>query len=464
MFFTVLLQIIFFSSLFTACSPHTIDLQPEPLTKGPIAYSIHPAEDAALNQAWYESFGDRKLSLLIREALANNLDIRQALARLAQAEAIMQQSAHRYYPEVNLNAGWSKKWEDGRQRSRQSDAGLALSWEVDAFNRLRSLATADRLLRDAAAHDVAAVRLNLAATMAETYYSAVAWHIQLNLLHEQAALDKKFLNLIELRFRQGVGTNVDVLQQRSQLSLTQSLIPPAEAALRVFENRVDVLLGMPPDAQNRTSSEDRFASVSDVPPLGVPTDLLLQRPDLRARRDRLVAVDADIAAALADRLPRLTLTGTYFYADGPGTTSPIGSIFANLVQPLLDWGRRKAVVERNQALYEEHLAAFTLAYLEAIEEVENALYQENRQREYVFLLNERRDVLEQNVAAAQEVFQQGLSDYLPVLNALQELRQVERNLVQQQLNLILQRIQLFRSLGSPIASKEKAVAKTKVKK
>lgn len=437
-------------AVLVSCAPHSINPDPQPLRTGPERYSQEAAANARLGKAWYESFGDAKLNRLISKALENNLDIYQAIARLAQAEAMLGQSARRHYPELELAAQWSKRWEDGRQRGRQTSLGASLSWEIDAFRRLRSMADSDRFLVEAANNDVDAVRLNLAATTAETYYSAVASHIQINLLHDQANYDQEFLKLVELRFQQGVGTNVDVLQQRSQLSLTQSLLPPALASLRTFENRLDVLLGQAPDARNRTSGADRFAEVGDLPPLGVPSDLLLERPDLRAARARLVAADADIGVAMADRLPRLTLTGSYYYEDGPGAINPLGTLLGGLVQPLLDWGRRKAEVERNKALYEEQLAAFTQAWLQAIEEVENALYQESRQREYVLLLNERRDVLEQNVAAAQEVFKQGLSDYLPVLDALQDLRQVERNLVQQQLQLILLRIQLFRALGSPI--------------
>jgi outer membrane protein TolC len=156
---------------------------------------------------------------------------------------------------------------------------------------------------------------------------------------------------------------------------------------------MDVLLGKAPDQEERTTADDRLASVGNLPPLGIPSDLLLHRPDLRAQRDRLVAADAAIGEAMAARLPRLTLTGSFFLVDSANASGPAGSLLAGLMQPLLDWGRRKAEVERNQALYEERLTTFTLTYLEAIEEVENILYRENRQREYVQLLDARRHIL-----------------------------------------------------------------------
>src|SRR5690606_4821068 len=159
--------------------------------------------------------------------------------------------------------------------------------------------------------DVEAVRLGLSAEVAEAYFSAIAQQLQLQLLREQAETDRKFLDLVSQRLEAGVGTNVEVLQQRSQLADNESLIPVAEAALRVFENRLDVLTGAAPDGKNRTEPQKNFAQLAALPPVGVPSDLLLNRPDLRALRNRLIAADAAIGEAIADRLPRVTLDGSY---------------------------------------------------------------------------------------------------------------------------------------------------------
>ena len=293
------------------------------------------------------------------------------------------------------------------------------------------------------------MRLALSAEVAEAYFNAVAQNLQLQLLKQQTGDDNKLLGLIQQRFDAGVGTNVEVLQQQSQLAENESLIPPAQSALRVYENRIDVLTGNAPDGADRTNDEDVFAQIGTLPPLGIPSDLLLSRPDLRAAQNRLIASDADIGAAIADRLPRITLNGSHIYSDGPiaGATT---SILAGLVQPLLDWGARKAEVERNKALYEERLAAFTQLYLEAIEDTENALYQEDRQREFIARLDARRGMLSKTVQASESIYRQGESDYLPVLDAVQDLRAVERALISERRNLVLLRIQLFRALGGPV--------------
>ncbi|MBM9536513.1 efflux transporter outer membrane subunit [Desulfobulbus alkaliphilus] len=439
--------------LLSGCSVHSIDPAPLPLQSGAASYAIEQADaDAVLRSRWYDSFNDPELSELIAQGLENNLDIRAALSRLEQADALTRQSTARLSPEINLNANTSGRWESGASRRTSSETGLALSWEIDAFNRLQSAATADQLLRSAAAHDVETARLTLTASLAATYYRAIAQHAVLALLHQQEQADKELLTLIELRWQKGVGTRIEFLQQQGQLVQTQSLIPPARAALRTEELRLDVLLGTAPDQEERTTADHRLATVGNLPPLGIPSDLLLQRPDLRAQRDRLVAADASIGEAMAARLPRVTVTGGLFLVDSANSSGPLGSLLAGLVQPLLDWGRRKAEVEKNQALYEERLTIFTRTYLEAIEEVENILYREHRQREYIQLLDARRHLLNQNLTLAQEQFGQGVNDYLPVLDALRSLHQVERDLVLQRLQLVLLRIQLFRALGAPVAT------------
>lgn len=434
-------------ALIAACSPHAVNTDPAPVATAGQGYS-ETSTAAPERSSWYDRFNDPALTTLVNTALNNNLDIRAAIARLSQAQAVSTQSRSALFPSVDIEADSEKQWEDGDAQEGESRIGAALSWEVDAFGRLSSALTSSRFEERAAAEDVEAVRLGISAEVAEAYYSAVAQQLLLKLLAQQTQTDRESLDLIQQRLDAGVGTNVEVLQQKSQLADNESLIPPAQANLRVFENRLDVLVAQAPDARDRTIPDKAFDDIGTLPAIGVPSELLLNRPDLRALKNRLVAADADIAAAVADRLPRVTLDGSFIFADT--ALSPVASILAGLVQPLLDWGRRKAEVERNEALYEEQLSQFTQAYLVAVEDVENALYRENRQREFIDRLETRRLTLSQSYDAAQAIYKQGESDYLPVLDSLQNLRAVERALVTERLNLILIRIQLYRALGGPV--------------
>lgn len=434
--------------LLAGCAPHDVNEDPNPLIGAQGAYSM-VSPGAPVVTPWYRTLGDPKLNALVEDALTHNMDVLQAMARLKQAEALSVQSRSTLFPSVNGSASSSKQWADGEGQETENGAGVALSWEIDAFGRLSSAAAADRLEERASAEDIEAVRLGISAEVAEAYFGAVAQRLQIVLLQNQTEVDNHLLNLITQRFEAGVGANVEVLQQKSQLAENQSLIPPAEAALRVYENRLDVLTGQAPDGADRTEKDDVFARIGTLPAIGIPSDLLLNRPDLRALKNRLIASDEEIAAAIADRMPRITLDGTHLFSDG--AISPVSSVLASLVQPLLDWGQRRAEVSRNKAVYEEDLAAFTKAYLEAVEDVENALYQEARQREFVEKLEIRQDVLNQSLKVAETTYREGESDYMPVLDAVQNLRAVERNIIGQRMNLVLQRVQLYRALGGPVA-------------
>lgn len=439
------------SALLTiGCQTHRIDRFPAPQETGGPRYSIGSPAPPFPGRVWWEAFGDAKLDGLIRKALGRNFEVTAALARLDQSAALSRQAEAVRLPQVDLVADIRKEWIDGDSQERVYRAGGALAWEVDVFNRLGYAAIARQSELSARLEDVEAIRLSLSAEVAEAYFDAVAQRRQLALLQKQIDIDRELLELTELRFNGGLTASVDMLQQSSQLAETESLVPPTEAALRVSENRLDVLTGQAPDAENRVGDDDDFVSVGDLPFLGVPSDLLLNRPDLRALINELVAADAEIGRAIAERLPRITLDGSYLYEDGPGVSGPVYFLLGSLVQPLLDWGGRKAEVERNRALYVEGLAAFSQSYLEAVEAVENALYQEQKQRDFLNRLDRRRRILDRTVEETRDRYTNGLTDFLPVLSAVQELQRLERVIVLEKRALLGFRIQLHRALGGSV--------------
>jgi outer membrane protein TolC len=141
----------------------------------------------------------------------------------------------------------------------------------------------------------------------------------------------------------------------------------------------------------------------------------LARPDLHAEQGRLIAADAQIAAAIADRLPKITLDGSYLYSKSALTSGPVAAVAASFAQTLLDWGKKQSEVTLNKALYQERLATFTQNYLQAADDVENVLYNENRQREFIDRLEKRHKVLNETLKITQLLYDQGLGDYLSVI-------------------------------------------------
>lgn len=436
----------------SSCVIHTVENTPKPSVASADTFSLDQRDEDVrlLPGAWWESLDRAGLNALIEQVLENNQDIRAALAVVKQAQAVTTQTNAQRLPNIALEGDADKDWQGSDGQRGTAQIGAALDWEIDIFNRIGNAVKADRLEVVARREDVQALKLSLSAEVANAYFGAVAANQRIKLLQDQLRLDKELLNLLQLRLDNGVGTTVDVLQQKARVADSQTLIPRAQSDMAVFENRIDVLLGAFPDAQPRVESTDTLDFADEIPFISVPSSLLLNRPDLRAAQADLVAADADIGAAIADRLPRVTLSGVYAYTDSAGYTGPVLGLLGNLMQPLLDWGQRKAEVERNKAVYEERLAAFTQLYLEAVEDVENALIQERKQREFLHRLRIQRDILKQTVSASEDRYRQGIDDYVLVINALQELREVERSLITERLELVNIRIALFRAIGGSI--------------
>ena len=191
---------------------------------------------------WWHVFDRPDLDRLIVSAYDGNQTVAQAVARLKQAQAVAKQTGSDRFPEVSATADAGKSWEESDAQRGTASAGVSLSWEIDFFNRIGAATEADRLLAEARAEDVESLKLFLSADIASAYFGAASSRRRLALLNDQVTLDDDLLDLLGTA-ENGIGTSVDVLQQKSQLADSKTLIPLAEADLRVFENQLDVLVG-----------------------------------------------------------------------------------------------------------------------------------------------------------------------------------------------------------------------------
>lgn len=437
--------------MLTGCSLHHVDRSPAAGIDAPAQWPAPTTEGSETaapgTKPWWRAFSDSKLDELIDRSLSGSPELAVAVARLEQADAVLKNRRAARLPGLSAEASASSRSGEIFFLSEQADVGVTLGWELDVFNRLGAMALAARMTAAARADDVAATRLLLSTRVADAYYLAVEQHQQLALLENQIEVNTQLLTVTQARFEAGIANALDVLQQRSQLEAARALLPLVRADVYDVENQLDVLIGMAPDGADRVSAEDVFADVSSPFDAGVPSELLLARPDLRALKNELVAADAEIARAVAERLPRVTLTGSAVYAVSGDFSGLATTALASLFQPLFEWGARRAEVERNRALYEERLSRFAQAYLDAMVEVENALYAERQLADHLERLEERRKILEESLTRARELYDQGLTDYLSVLNAIRELQQVERELLSRRRQWVGTRIELNRAVG-----------------
>lgn len=413
--------------------------------------------DALSTNRWWESFESPDLNGLIEQALGSNFDLRRAWARLDQARELAVQAGADRWPGLNLDASARRAkimtpgptGEPVAVTANQFALGVAASYEVDLWGRVSAGTKAARRDLQASRDDLETAALSVAAEIAETWFSAIEQQAQLKLLEEQLEVSRSYRELTEFRFQRGQASALDVYQQRQQEASVRAQIPPVEARLAVLKNALAVLVGRAPGRLDADIAA-RLPEAPARPANGLPADLLENRPDVRAASARLQAADSRAHAAAANRLPTLRLTGGAGYQNSDVSDlfdDWIWNLAAGLTGPVLDGGRRASEVRRVRAAAEDLLNAYGQALLRALREVEDALVQEDRQRELLERQREQlflaRDTLEQ----ARSRYLRGLSDYLPVLTALQTTQVLERGELSAHRQLLAYRIQLHRALG-----------------
>jgi NodT family efflux transporter outer membrane factor (OMF) lipoprotein len=306
-----------------------------------------------------------------------------------------------------------------------------------------------RLDAEAAGHDLQAAAMTVAAEVTELWINILSQKLQKELLEQQLETNATYLDLVELRFRKSLASALDVLQEKQLVEKIKAQIPLIEMQERLLKNQLSILLGRMPNKVPEIMG--RELPVLQAPPAaGLPVQLLENRPDVIAALKRLEVADLDLAAARADRLPSLRLSGSVAY-DSDAFDRLFDNWFANLAAsltaPLFDGSRRKAEVEANQAVVEQSLAEYRQTVLTAVREVEEALISEQKIREHIGALKNQLQATRNALDEARARYINGLNDYLPVLTHLLSVQGLESDLIQRQEDLLVARVSLYRAIG-----------------
>jgi len=455
-----------------ACSPHKVTKNPAPPVELPVGYS-KASTGAPLPEKWWQDFGDANLNALVEEALKGSFQLKGAWARLRQARALSKSVGAARLPTFTVGAGASYSGQPtqfGSVQSTSLDVSGGVSYELDLWKRLDSNAKAASFTTLARRDQVDAMAISIASQIAETWFSLLFERAQRKLLTAQVKTNKTFLELVEFRFKQGLVTALDVFQQRQQLVATEAQLVSVVAREAQAENALAVLVGKPPRSLTLPGA-DALPKLPPLPNTGMPADLLVRRPDIRAQHRSLVAADYNVAVAVANRLPGLSLSGQGGWRRQASTlggmsqvlTEPFYILGANISAILFDWGRNKAEVERQKGIVEEALHGFGHALLVAISEVENALVLERQQLKLIENLKLQVDLAEKTVTQSRSRYQAGLVDFLRVLTALQNKQRLEIQILAAERQLLSHRVQLCRALGGTWTTKLKAPKPTKLK-
>ena len=437
------------STLLCACA-HERDLEPE--IELPAAFA-EPAEGAPVADRWWESFHDPGLTALVDDTMSGNFQMAQAWSRLDQVAALREQQGSFLWPAMQLEAS------GGRSRSadpfgntvhgNRFSLSAAAAYEVDVWGRLDAVDDAAQFDFEAGRNDVESLAMTLVSQVAETWFLLLETRATRELLDRQIKTNEQFLELVHLRFSVGQAGAVDVYQQRQQLMAVRAQIPLVDARANALERALALLVGKVP-GDRQLSERSTLPTLGPLPGTGVPSELLENRPDLRAARLRLASQDRRVAAAVADRFPSLRLSAsTGYQADTVEDLLDrwIWSIAGSLVLPILDGGRRKAEVARQKAVLDERLAGYSQSILTAFKEVEDALDGEASQRRYVSELEAQLELARATLRESRSTYAQGLSTYLPVLQALASVQNTERTLIGARRQTLSYRVQLHRALG-----------------
>lgn len=402
---------------------------------------------------WWESFGNPELSSLINHAISNNFSIREAWARLKQSGAFARELGSVLYPELGIEAGASHQRERSGDKTEQTGdsfrLGPAASYELDLWGKIRARATAGGLESTAGRFDLETVAMTVAAEVATQWTDLIAAREEHAMLEKQLEANTLLLKFLKLRFENGLSSALDVLQQQEGVNSTKSQFPGLETRIQQKRNAIALLLGKAP-GQVPDILEKKLCDIPRLPETGLPADLVARRPDIRAAGMRLMAADWDTAAARADRLPNLTLNGSFLY-NGTGLGSLLDNwiltLAGNLTAPIFDGGRREAALERAGYVAEERLAAYEHIVFTALTEVENALVAEKNQFRVISTLTSELDAAKLAQKEARKRYINGLDNFIPFISERINVQKLERQRIQQRAQLLIYRISLHRALG-----------------
>lgn len=417
---------------------------------------------------WWEGFGDPLLSRFVADALAQNLDLAQADARMAQSRAGLGTATAALLPSGNISGQAARTYQsvemplgqllnttqDYNRYGNAYETDLNISWEIDLFgglNRARQAALADYQASEAG---VAATRLAVAAQTADIYITLRGLQTRLDIANKQVMTQQQLLEKTQLLYNKGLAPQYQVRQAEGALAQVQATLPVLKNGLDAAINALDVLLGTPPGSHRaQLSLPGAIPQTPEITAMGTPADLLRRRPDIIVAERHLAASSARIGVAVSEYYPTFSLnallgsatavSGDNLFTSGASQSAGV----LGLRWRLFDFGRINAQIAQAKGQEAEALAAYRLSVLRATEEVENAFSGlVNRQMQATILTGG-----ETALSAARQssfiAFQQGTASLIDVLHNDEMLLKASDARAQAQTESARAAVAAFRALG-----------------
>jgi NodT family efflux transporter outer membrane factor (OMF) lipoprotein len=420
--------------------------------------------------AWWTTLNDFELSSLIDRAVRANLDLKVASSRVLEARAARRVTRADLLPSVEsvnniqrVRGGLTQGLFNPNNSSHSTlltpfessiyQFGFDASWEIDFFGgRRRALeaATADVTAVNEARRDTL---VSLLAEVARNYSEVRGYQKRLDITNQNIKLQEDSLDLTKVRAEAGLGTQLDVERQSSQLESTRALVPQLQSAEIQTIHRLGVLLGEEPRALlTELNATKPLPAVPPAVPVGLPGDLLKRRPDIREAEARVAAETARVGVARADLFPKVLLTG----AAGRQGTEPsaltlgAGNFFSvgpAITVPIFTAGKIRGNIEAQKQRLDQALTEYQSTVLRSLEETENALvaygHEKDRRQKLIAAVSASREA----TTLANELYTRGLSDFLSVLDAQRQQLAAEDELAQSDTVVVTNLVALYKALG-----------------
>ena len=420
---------------------------------------------------WLSTFHDSKLDAVVREVFADNYDLKAASARLQGVVAQSRVTAAQLYPQMGGSAGASinnTPLYNSPGLQYQLNPGnwnytvnLALSWELDVWGRLRSQTQASKADAASAVFTYEGARLSLAGQAAKAWFAVLESREQIRIAEQTLESLKKTLNLTRTRHDNGAVSSFDVhLSSAGETSAENDLVRRQENFAEA-KRTLETLLGRYPSAELDVAHATIPLLIARVP-AGIPSELLLRRPDLRAADWTLFASENRVFSAKAERLPRFALTSTagtptVLLQNLTNDQSFLYRIAANLTEPILDGGRITWNIKLNKAARDAAAATYAQQVLTAFKEVENALSNESSLLAQQLLQQKALGELREAYRIANVRYKSGQIDIVSLLQAQESMLAAESTLVHIELLRLNNRIDLYLALGESVGQKTPAM-------
>ena len=424
----------------------------------------NPVDKKGADIPWQEFFVDGALQKLIALALENNRDLRIAALNIEKSQAQYQIQRADLFPKVNATAGGSGQripetlGKNGQaETTHQYSVGLGVSsYELDLFGRVQSLK--DQALAQYLATEQAqrTVQISLVAEVATNYLNLAADRERLKLAQDTLTAQQTSFKLIQRRFELGASSELDLQQAQTRVDAARVDIARYTALVAQDENGLNLVVGSTVPAELRPPSlSDTLTAMKDVPP-GLPSEVLLQRPDVLRAEDLLKGFNANIGAARAAFFPRITLVGSLgvgsdelsgLFQSGSGAWS-----FAPKIElPIFDAGARTAQLKAAETDRDIAVAQYEKTIQTAFREVADALAQRGTIDEQVAAQQSLTDATAKSYHLSQVRYEKGIDSYLTELDAQRSLYSAQQGLITSRLTRLLNRVTLYKVVGGGTA-------------